>query len=419
MLAWKVQPTRKLCLNYIGPRVDDEDETQCLFFDRYVDYVMSSQSRLRHLAGFTFILSSVSGLLPAQDRVTVATNSNHSLLSPINGENAVLFQLDPLPNAVRCPVVTAMAVDEQSETMAAAGDDHAIRWIDLKTGKVLAVLLGHEDWVKQLKFVPTSNKALKLVSCGDDGKLFAWAWSIEENTPTVERSTVLSCDHTLTSLAVSSDGSQYATGGFSHNIYLGTFQTQQPKKQVDCNCGDQRALVFSRDNETLFVGGRDGMVHVISVAEAKIITEYKAHHGRLRALSIDQSGKVLTSVGEDRFVQSREWQTGETLLSLKLNAGKLLAVEPIDDRRFAIASADNTVQIIDSRTGEEINKLVGHDGSVAVLLYQHDRLFTSGFDTTIRVWDLHREHSTDRTTKLIRHPIQGRFFDSGVSDSTN
>jgi WD40 repeat protein len=169
----------------------------------------------------------------------------------------------------------------------------------------------------------------------------------------------------------------------------------------------------------LFVGGRDGLVHVVDVSQAKILKEYQAHRGRLRALAIDQSGNTLTSVGEDRFVHRKNWQTGEALLSLKLNAGKLLAVEPIDDQRLAIASADNTVQIIDSQTGEEINKLVGHDGSVAVLLYQHGQLFTSGFDTTIRVWDLNLDRTTDKTTKLIRHPIQGRFFDSGVSDSTN
>ncbi len=136
-------------------------------------------------------------------------------------------------------------------------------------------------------------------------------------------------------------------------------------------------------------------------------------------LALSEDGTVLTSVGEDRVVNSIRWQSDETILSTKLASGKLLAVEPLDNHRMAIASADNTVKIVNAQTGEEINKLVGHDGSVAVLLYEGDRLFTAGFDTTIRVWDLQELQTSGRSSKLIRHPIYSKFVDSGVSEVTN
>ena len=39
-------------------------------------------------------------------------------------------------------------------------------------------------------------------------------------------------------------------------------------------------------------------------------------------------------------------------------------------------------------TYEEIDHLAGHDGTVATLSAQGQTMVSSGFDTTIRVWDL-------------------------------
>ncbi len=86
----------------------------------------------------------------------------------------------------------------------------------------------------------------------------------------------------LTSLAITDDSTTYATGGFSHDIYIGSTTHKDSYKLVKCDCGDQRAFLFSSDAAVLFAGGRDGMIHVIDVANTKIINEHHLHRDRLR-----------------------------------------------------------------------------------------------------------------------------------------
>lgn len=367
--------------------------------------------------GATFTaVSAISGI--AQESVGTGAPSASTTIESIQS-GVDLIRLAPLPQSHRHPVVTAMAVHQGTNTMAAAGDDHAVRWIDLETGKTLATLEGHVDWVRQITFLNPQGPGLQLLSCGDDGKVYLWSWDVTTTPPAVTRKTILDCDHTLYCMSLDPAQQLLAAGGFSNEIHVVDLVQPDKSKTFKCDCGDQRAFVFAKDSKNLFVGGRDGAIHVVDLVAGKIVHDRQVHRSRLRSLALNSEGDVLTSVGEDRFVNRILWQTGTSLMTTRLAAGKLLAVEPLDEARLAIASADNTVQIISSATGEPIKQLIGHDGSVAVLLYVNNRLFTTGYDTTIRIWDLEKVQTPDREPKLIRHSTHSKFFDSGVNEITN
>jgi WD40 repeat protein len=355
---------------------------------------------------------------------------------PVVGTSAIveLIQLDPLPGHQYSPVVTAMALDSNSQTLAAAGDDHAIRWIDLTTGKTLRTLEGHTDWVRKLKFLSSTSStplaplrgeglvvrgesSMILLSCGDDGKLLKWTWNADDPTTSVK--TLVECNHTLTALAIDAAERNFATGGFSQDIHTGSLSDDKLRHTIQCDCGDQRTLVFSNDASKLFAGGRDGKLHCFNMADQTELYTQTPHKGRIRSIALDEQSATITSVGDDCVVARSEEQTGTLKLSTKLKSGKLLAVEQISRDQLVVASADNTLHIVDANTGEVIHKLSGHDGSVATIHFQNDQLITAGYDTTIRIWKMADLQPQSTSVKLIRHSVPGSFTDSGVDEVTN
>ena len=339
----------------------------------------------------------------------------HKAPPATSSELSSFIKLDPLPGHQYSPVVTAIATDATTRTLVAAGDDHAIRWIDLTNGKTRATLKGHTSWVRQLAFLETSDKSLSLVSCSDDGRLIQWTWPADD-VAKLEQQELLHCDHTLTAMALDRASKKIALGGFSHELLIVAWNTPKQIQHIKCVCGDQRALVYSQDGQHLIAGGRAGSVFVYSAESGKLEKEHKLHRGRLRSLSLDDSGRVLTTVGEDHRVNELDWNTGKVQVQSTLPTGKLLSLALLKDGRVVTAGADNTVAVLNRHDGSVLQQLVGHDGSVAVMETFEDYLITAGFDTTIRLWDLTLLPAVENATKTIVHPVRSQFFDSGVNE---
>jgi len=92
-----------------------------------------------------------------------------------------------------------------------------------------------------------------------------------------------------------------------------------------------------------------------------------------------------------------------------------MTMTAIDSRLVAVAGADNTIRIINSEDGTELHRLVGHDGSVALLLRSGNDLISSSYDTTIRYWNL--EKAVQHDAAPYQHPVSARYIDSGVSEN--
>ena len=69
-----------------------------------------------------------------------------------------VIRLSSLPSHDERPVVTAISVSPNGDILAAAGDDHAIRIVDLKSGKTTTTLTGHLDWVQCVEFSPNGQQ---------------------------------------------------------------------------------------------------------------------------------------------------------------------------------------------------------------------------------------------------------------------
>ena len=336
-----------------------------------------------------------------------------------NGLAVDVIQLASLPPQVESPVVTAISVSSDGKFIAASGDDHAIRIVDLKSGKTTATLTGHLDWVQAVEFSPNG---LQLASCGNDGTLRIWSLG---STPKLI--STKTAPHALMTLSFVNNDCLFVAG-FGNYIYRHDTDRSDLEVVHRCECRDIRSIVASPDRKWIAFGGRDGVLRLCRIqalAQVQGSTNHSdsndefavpLHSERIRSLEFSKEGDQIVSVGEDRRIVHYDLVNRRVLMQTKIEGGKLLGLCQLAPHLFAIASSDNTIRIFNDKNEQVKAKLVGHDGSVGVLKRTKQFLISGSFDTTIRIWDIGRAVSFRDTDGKYVHPVGAQFEDSGAGN---
>lgn len=86
---------------------------------------------------------------------------------------------------------------------------------------------------------------------------------------------------------------------------------------------------------------------------------------------------MLSSAGQFvRFIEG--WSQGEGYLFCSLS-----------DERYAVGCREGTILICD-KDGNVLQKLIGHQAAVTAIFRKGNKLFSSSYDCTLRLWDLHK-----------------------------
>jgi len=327
--------------------------------------------------------------------VVLAALATHDLAaqSPRSAERVI--QLAPLAADGVTPVVTAMAIDPTSETLAVAGDDKSIRILQAKDLQQIAVLTGHRDIIRALAF---RSDGKVLASSGNDGNVILW-----RTQPEYDELRRISELPAVCSLRFSPDGTQLAGVGFGPEVLM--FGGTLNREEMVCDCTDLRCLAFDPKGKRLVAVGRAGHVHWFDVASGRDLGHQDIHKGRIRQCAFTSNGERMITVGEDGAAVLFDVERTEVLRRIDLLPCKLFAFANIDDRRIAVAGSDNLIRIIDFETGTVISQLDGHRGSISSLVYFNGSLFSGGFDATVRQWSV----AADRGERVAENePVTSR-----------
>lgn len=306
--------------------------------------------------------------------------------------------LDALKPELSPPVVTALASSRDGQYLAAAGDDHVIRLIDVAQGRVLGNFSGHTDWIQTLVFSADSKQ---LYSSGNDGRVLRW------EAGQTEPEEVLHLPYAVRCLSLSTHKQLLAVGGFGPDVGLWDLRESKWHLKFSCSCGDQRCVRFSPDGERLLCGGRDGKVRVWDTGTGEELMHVQLHRDRVHTAAFSADGQVVTSVGDDRRLVRYDLPSRQVTLDRELKGAKLRSLCLINDYLIAAAGADNAIHIYDVLADEELGKLTGHTGSVAVMCSCADLLVSGSFDTTVRLWKIDSALLQVRgITKPVRAPLE-------------
>ncbi|WP_182870492.1 WD40 repeat domain-containing protein [Stieleria mannarensis] len=290
------------------------------------------------------------------------------------------FQLEPISQDFRSTVVQAIATDPRGEVVAVAGDDHAIRIYDASRLTLIATLQGHTDLIQTLDFHPTGNQ---LVSAGNDGQLILWDRNAAYRV--LQR---MSGTPALACVRFSPDGQELAAVGFENKVYLIGRTKRENQPQATCDCTDLRAVDYRDDGKLLAVAGRSGYLHLFDRKTSALLGDYEIHSGRIHDLRFNDKSPVVVSVGEDGCVGLFDTEVKQPVRRISVTTGKLFSVCILDDQHLAVAGSSNVTWIVNATSGKTVGELVGHNGSIAALASTGNFLFSGGYDTMLRRWQL-------------------------------
>lgn len=288
------------------------------------------------------------------------------------------------------PVITALAVDPKGEFLAAAGDDHLIRIIDLATFTEQRVLRQHQDWVRSMDF---RSDGSRLASAGNDGQIVIWDrsedWKIKQSMPDAP---AIAC------VRFSPFGGMLAAVGFDPQLFLLQPGTAR-RPALKCGCNDMRVVAFSDDMRLVVAAGRSGDAHLFDPGTGQPAGHFNLHSGRIHDLIFMPSSEIMVSVSDDRKVVVFDSLRGEVLHTIPVPGCKLFTVAALDSTRVAVGGADNLIRVVDISRGTIQHSLPGHTGSIAVLKANDQYLFSGSFDASIRRWPLQQILQQPRTVQ--------------------
>lgn len=294
-------------------------------------------------------------------------------------QHNIAVQLKPTGENHNHPVITALAIDPRGELLAVSGDDHVIRVLRRTDFALVTELRGHEDWVQSLDFAPDGSL---LVSVANDGQLISWGrddgWTRQVSMQDLPA---------LRAVRFSPLGRTVATVGFSQRLYMLNIDDDK-RPTLTCGCRDLRTLAYRGDGLMLAAAGRSGDVFLFDAVTGSTIADVKLSRQRIREICYVGQTSLIVTASEDGHAVIYDTEARKVLHDLHIPGCKLLAACLINDTHVALGGSDNIIRIFAIDSGQLVQQLHGHSGSVASLQSIDNVLYSGSFDTTVRRWNL-------------------------------
>ena len=316
---------------------------------------------------------------------------------------------------------------------------------------------GHTSIVRVLRFVPTADLAVYLLASASADRTVR-IWSLTGQL----RYTLLGHTNALHSLSVSPNGQQLASTGNDKQIVLWDVTTGQAIHSQQAYRSALHCLAFSPDGQTLACGGADHIVRLWSVdqdahppfaameaTESSVVQPLvegsqirhflQGHTHFLCSVAFSPDGQTIASSDADRTIRLWNRATGQALQTLREHRGSVrtLAFAPAPSllpqgaALLASAGADRIIRLwaVSTQQRREMRgwrQLVGHEDEILTLAFdQHGRHLVSGCaDGSIGIWDVQRAvmlhqltgHTAPVTTIAI-HPTDNIIASSSFDQT--
>jgi WD40 repeat protein len=283
---------------------------------------------------------------------------------------------------------------------------HAVQLLDARSGQPRGKLGGQDQPIVNLAFAPDG----KSLAWSDDQTLRLWDARTGKPLGTFDAHTDF-----IRGVAFSSDGRVLALAGQDKTIRLCDAQTGAPQRTLIGHTEAVISVAFSGDDRLLASASADHTIKVWDVqtgaalhtlrgpkqpwAQANRPVPFRTAE-RLRTVLLRgpawsvrkvafAADSTLLAAASDDTVQLWDARTGQELHTLRGHTSPVLRVAFASSQRGAVlasASGDGTIKLWDTRTGQELRTMRGGAGPLAFA--PDGRVLASlGDDATIKLWD--------------------------------
>jgi WD40 repeat protein len=246
-------------------------------------------------------------------------------------------------------LVRRLAVSPDGRTALVAVYDHAVRLLDMATGKELRRFEGHRALVHG-------------VSYSSDGRL-----------------------------ALSAGGTWDSNAEQDNTVRLWDVATGKELRRFEGHTGVVPTAVFSPDDRFVLSASFDGTVRLWDAQTARELRRFTGHTDRVESAAFAPDGRRALSGSWDHSLRLWDIRTGRELRRFEGHTGVVASVVfSADGRRALSAGNDGTVRLWEVATGQELLQLKGHAGEVCSAVFTPDgkQALSGGRDGTMRLWRL-------------------------------
>jgi len=330
--------------------------------------------------------------LPAADIATLKAWVESGALGPAPGEKTKTLAPVPIPDInPQVAVVSPLASVKFSPDgkLLAVGGYKEVRLVDSASGKPLATLAGHADYVRSLAFSP-------------DGRMLAAAGGPPQRSGEVKiwdvqshqlLRTLVGHKDCIYSVDWSPGGKLLASGSYDKMVKLWDVTTGQEAKNLQDHIDAVFAVAFSPDGKHLASGSQDRSVKIWDIASGQRLYTLSDATDGLTSIAYSPSGKQIAAAGYDKTIYV--WQVGESdgrlLRSLIADEDSILAVAWTPDGKVLItSSSDRSIRFRDAATLDPVGIIAHQPDWVEALSISPDgtRLAAGRYNGTLSLFDV-------------------------------
>ena len=335
---------------------------------------------------------------PDGTRLAVGTDVALWLYDVPDGKETALFTEHP-------GQVNALAFSSDGKILASGGYiSPAIQLWDPDTDSQLATLTLPEGTqsISTLTFAKTNTILISLDQSGN-----ITYWDVNTYTKGLNIVTQLTQQLSYDAVAVSKDGSTFATGGRHGTIQLWDANTEHQFEDWGANPEaegkDILALAFSSDKKILVSGSEDKIVRLWDPEKRAKIATLEGHEGSVAALAFSPDGKILATGDSGKVIKVWDVNTQRERATLTGHTNGISALTfTSDGKTLASGSYDGTIRFWNPDTGQErLTFATGHTEWVKAVAFAENgmTLATVAFTGVVEVWNLKTAQKLTTFTK--------------------
>jgi WD40 repeat protein/serine/threonine protein kinase len=318
----------------------------------------------------------------------------------------------------------ALSIDSAGQRVVSGGEDMLIHVWDLKSGRELMCLEGHEDEIRDIEFGPSARR---IASASGDKTVRIWDFEKGQ-----AQLVFFGHEHRINTVKWSPDGQFVASGSRDGTVRIWDIERNERGLILNNNC-ETLDLCFTPDGAQLAAAGDKGSIHVWDFPAGSLKTVLEGHTGAVRALCSRpeaSSESDLVSAGADGSVRFWSTRNARAHKVLHLSERPLIAlVLARFDSQYQLVAVDelSTLYRIGLENLELVEQRSMFESPVSLRAFTLDQQAQS-FVTIANDHELRIQNSDSKTPSLVSSghsaPIyglavspDGRSIVSGSSDS--